>query len=126
MPINKIESPHFTYIVYTRQSFADTDQLKRELNSIAARADDIKDVVLDFGGLNTIASVEIGSVVRLLGHLKGKGRYVRVILNQRIKQVFVTTNLVNLEGLAFYDSRESFSEQLKHTIPAEHDPENKG
>jgi hypothetical protein len=113
MPLKRKEYPDFIYFWYHRQEFRDSVSLKRELSDVMLHHSETRDIVIDFAACNGLISSEISVLVRLISLLNGSPRFVRIIVNPKVRIAIQAVNLQKLQNFVVYDDQKKFIEAVK-------------
>jgi anti-anti-sigma regulatory factor len=112
MSFRKNENAELIYYSYVKEDQKDYENFKRELNNATGIDKKLKDIVIDFSGADTINSLEIGVLVRLLQAIQGSSRMLRLIVSPEVIKTLSATNILKLKNLVVYDNQKSFFDGL--------------
>lgn len=115
MTVKKTITEQFVYLSYKRENYNDYTIFKRALENVMGASVKEKDVIIDFVDSTSIASSEIGLLVRLINNFKGTARYLRIAGSEQVTKTLLLTNLDKLGNVTIFRDRKEFLKKLKGT-----------
>jgi len=103
MAFEKHDTPRYTHVVYSRESFADIEVLRRDLAYFLAKAPRDRDIVFELAGLRHISSLEISLITMISNAFKDTEHTVHVIALPEIKKTLELTGISKLERLEIHE-----------------------